>query len=438
MERDKVAALRRVAIVLSSLPDATARRLLSSFESDHQRAIRATINHLDDVDPLERRRALDGFSASIRQGRSSLAGENDAAEIVLSRVALHRDDARLADRSHGHANGPSNGEMANESSPLAFLSAVDDAAIAHRIKDEHPQTVAIVLASISARQAARLLAKLGVALRAETMRRLAKMDTPTPDVVEEIAAQLKQKLVHAVAGSGAGSSSGSFPSTQSAGGYSTDRSRTVGQAALQAILAEMNHATAGHNDVDAAYGGSGAAYSRVEYSAAHGTIGSSVDQAALRYDSSRVGSGMGRTDHASSGSTATSAASPSERGSDPDHNNNDRVARPVKSTAEIHSQLISTTPAKLREALASVDGRQALLALCGLPTATAEAVLSDLPRRQAKQIRQQIASLGMVELREIDAAKEAVAKSIRPIENRVATRATSAAMKALPATLAAA
>ena len=386
--------------------------------------------------------------SAFRQGRSSLAGENDAAEIVLSRVALHHDDTRLADRSHGNAHGrsyrQSRGEMTNESSPLAFLSAVDDDAIAHRIKDEHPQTVAIVLASISARQAARLLAKLGVALRAETMRRLAKMDTPTPEVVEEIATQLKQKLVHGAAGSGAVGNGTGSPSGSFSGFNSADKSRLAGQAALQAILAEMNLADTGP---------SGATYSGGEYSAARGAIGPAADHAAMRYDSSLVGGGPGYGDDATIArgprlhgeadslhrlGTASAATSPSDRIADLKQDTSERVGRPVKSTAEIHTRLISTPPAQLREALASVDGRQAILALCGLPTATAEAVLSDLPRRQAKQIRQQIASLGMLELREIDAAKAAVAKSIRPIENRPAARAASAALTGTPATLAAA
>lgn len=415
MERDQVAALRRVAIVLSSLPDPTARQLLASLGSDHQRAVRTAIHHLDEVDPLERRRALDGFTASIRQGRSSLACENDAAEIVLSQVALHRDGARLADRSHANEHDA----MTNESSPLAFLSDVDDDAIAHRIKDEHPQTVAIVLASISARQAARLLSKLGVALRAETMRRLAKMDTPPAEVVEEIAAQLKQKLVHGAAGSGAGSCSGF---------HWADKSRSAGQAALQAILAEINHAAVKH---DSSLGSGGMGYGDDTAS----DCGPWLHREA---ESLRRPDTLSAVTSRPAMPSPSAGSSPSARLADLKQDMGAPVGRPVKSTAEIHAQLISTPPARLREALASVDGRQAILALCGLPTATSEAVLSDLPRRQTKQIRQQIASLGMLELREIDAAKAAVAKAIRPIDHQPVASAAAAELTVSSATLAAA
>lgn len=460
MERDKVAALRRVAIVLSSLPDSTARRLLANLELDHQRAVRAAIGHLDDVDPLERRRALDGFTTSIRQGRSSVAGENDAAEIVLSRVAMHRDDGRVPNPTQDNRGVVLDGPKTGGSAAFAFLSAVDDDAIAHRIKDEHPQTIATVLASIAPRQAARLLAKLGVALRAETMRRLAKMDVPTPEVVEEIAAQLKQKLVHANGGMATTATSATFVDSSTQTGSSTGQSRSPGQAALQAILAEMNpnngqpasgipglqsgytggytgDYTSGYTSgYTGSYTGGSATYGGEEYTANDRRSGQSSDPTprgrAASQDERHESVPLRRPGIAIDSTSASNHHPESAKEA------NAKVDRPTKSIAEVHSQLISTPPAKLREALASVDGRQAILALCGLPKATAEAVLSDLPRRQAKQIRQQIASLGMLELREIDAAKEAVANAIRPAENRSLRRVAPGPMATSSATLAAA
>ncbi len=440
MERDKVAALRRVAIVLSSLPDATARRLLASLEPDHQRSVRATISHLDDVDPLERRRALDGFTHSMRNGRPSLAGENDAAEIVLSRVALHRDDARLSARSQANSANDADARSGN-SSAFAFLSTVDDDAIAHRIKEEHPQTVAIVLAAISPRQAARLLAKLGVALRAETMRRLAKMDAPPAEVVEEIAAQLKLKLVHGNGGSSQAAAPGTYSDTDAA----IDKPRSAGQAALQAILAEMNQTNGqpgiGNPAMQSGYRNGGGAYDGAAYGGGdyHATARPS-GQPAERAAHGRESSSDSTYDDAGVRhlrNTVESAATQNHRSEAADVMG-EKNSRPAKSTAEIHSQLILTPPAKLREALASVDGRQAILALCGLPKATAEAVLKDLPRQQAKQIRQQIASFAVVELREIDAAKAAVAKAILPPGHRSPAAVTQSPIATSTATLAAA
>ena len=86
-----------------------------------------------------------------------------------------------------------------------------------------------------------------------------------------------------------------------------------------------------------------------------------------------------------------------------------RAASPLASTDAIHSYLMSLPIDRLRDSLAKVATRTALLTLCGLPNAKAEAVLASLPRRQSKQVRDQLSQLGTLELRDIDQAKEAVA-----------------------------
>jgi hypothetical protein len=269
------------------------------------------------------------------------------------------------------------------------------------------------------------------------------MDVPPAEVIEEVAAQLKQKLVHGN-GSGKGAvASGHYSESDSVSPYGKPRS--AGQAALQAILAEMNQANGqpsiGNPSIESGYAnsvttyGSGATYASGEYASLSKPSGNLSEQTAIGRASSSAGTPDG---HSLRHSQAAVDSTPTDHHADAAHLMVEKISRPAKSTAEIHSQLISTPPTQLREALASVDGRQAILALCGLPKATAEAVLNDLPRRQAKQIRQQIASFAMVELREIDTAKEAVANAIRPRENRASDRAATIPKAPSSATLAAA
>jgi flagellar motor switch protein FliG len=51
-----------------------------------------------------------------------------------------------------------------------------------------------------------------------------------------------------------------------------------------------------------------------------------------------------------------------------------------------------------------------MLALCGLPNRNSEAALALLPKAVSKQVRSAIHSLGSLNLRDIDQAKEAVAR----------------------------
>jgi flagellar motor switch protein FliG len=66
---------------------------------------------------------------------------------------------------------------------------------------------------------------------------------------------------------------------------------------------------------------------------------------------------------------------------------------------------------ELCRALGKVDTRDAMLSLCGLPNPVAEAALAILPRGHAKKVRASMSGLGSVQLREIDEAKERVARA---------------------------
>lgn len=395
MEHDSGVALRRVAIVLSSLPETTVARLLSGFGDEQQHAVRAAIRQLSDVDALERRRVLDAFAESVRLGKSPLASENDAAEIVLSRAARqHREvPSALRERSPVSATAP-----------LAFLSEVDDDVLTAEIGHEHPQTIAIVLASLAPSQAARILQRLEVATRQETMRRLSKLDAPPPEVVQEIGSQLKQKLLAHGARLGA-----------PAGG--SRAAGRVGQDVLRSILAELP-----------------AAEEPPRHTAAQTTAPDHVD-------ASTVGAGrnsdpVGWRLVSREETVPKESAPAAHRQRRPEHRGE---APAADLTAAIHARLVALPTERLRQALASVETRQSLLALCGLPSAVAENVLASLPRRQARQVRRQLAELGTIQLREIDRAKAAVAAAADRLDRDLNGEVTSAAGHAVrPGTLMAA
>ena len=105
------------------------------------------------------------------------------------------------------------------------------------------------------------------------------------------------------------------------------------------------------------------------------------------------------------------------------------VANPVggndafPSTDSIHQHLLQLSPQNLCETLGKVETRTAMLALCGLPNQVTSAVLAILPRTQSRKVREAMNSLGTLQLREIDQAKEAIAYASRRVANPSMTKA---------------
>jgi len=82
--------------------------------------------------------------------------------------------------------------------PFDFVKKTDPSQLLSFIQDEHPQTIALILAHLNPNQAAAVLSGLPQELRAEVARRIAIMDRTPPEVIREIERVLERKLSSAV------------------------------------------------------------------------------------------------------------------------------------------------------------------------------------------------------------------------------------------------
>jgi flagellar motor switch protein FliG len=79
-------------------------------------------------------------------------------------------------------------------SNLDSLQKADPQRLAKFVQDEHPQTVALILAHLGAKQGAAVLMLLPEKTRAEAIRRLAKMQQFSPEMVQKISIVLHKRL----------------------------------------------------------------------------------------------------------------------------------------------------------------------------------------------------------------------------------------------------
>jgi flagellar motor switch protein FliG len=77
---------------------------------------------------------------------------------------------------------------------LDSLRKADPQQLAKFIEGEHPQTIALVLAHLEAKQASTVLMKLPVELRAEPIKRLAQLRQFSPEMAQRVALVLHKRL----------------------------------------------------------------------------------------------------------------------------------------------------------------------------------------------------------------------------------------------------
>ena len=78
--------------------------------------------------------------------------------------------------------------------PFDFLRKTDPSQLLNLIQNEHPQTIALVMAYLDSDQAAMILTALPSDKQADVAKRIAEMDRTSPDVIREVERVLERNL----------------------------------------------------------------------------------------------------------------------------------------------------------------------------------------------------------------------------------------------------
>lgn len=181
---------QKAAVVLIQLDDARANAVLRSMSEAEVTLIMQEVAHL----PAMTEEIVGGVIAELGEHTTTLlqvrqGGREAAARLLRDRLGLARAEEILHDL-----------DRAVLDHPLAFMNQIDPTQVVGYIAEEHPQTIAIVLAHLEPDNAARMMERLNDSLRAEVARRVAKMAALSPAVVHKIGAELENRLSSFVRG----------------------------------------------------------------------------------------------------------------------------------------------------------------------------------------------------------------------------------------------
>jgi flagellar motor switch protein FliG len=187
---------QKAAVVLVQLDDARANSVLRNMSEAEVTLLMAEVARL----PTMAEDEVGGVIAELGEHTSSLlqvrqGGRDTAARLLRDRLGLARAEEILNDL-----------DRAVSDRPLSFLNQIDPNQVVGYIAEEHPQTIAIVIAHLEPENGARLMERLHDSLRVEVARRVAKMEALPPAVVQRIGAELEARLSSFVRGQAVASS----------------------------------------------------------------------------------------------------------------------------------------------------------------------------------------------------------------------------------------
>jgi flagellar motor switch protein FliG len=178
---------RKAAILLVLLGDEAATGIYRSLPETELRMLTQEITEMEYISPEIAAQVLQEYHRlSLKQDYLAQGGQDYASKLLVKAFGEHGARTQLEEITKAQEVSAQN---------LDTLQKTDPQQLAKFIQGEHPQTIALVLAHLTARAARAVLMLLPDKIRAKAVKRLAEMQQFSPEMVKKIAVVLHRRLL---------------------------------------------------------------------------------------------------------------------------------------------------------------------------------------------------------------------------------------------------
>ncbi len=181
---NQISGLRKSAIVLLSLGHEIAPGVLGRLDRRQIEDVSRELAGLEGVSPGEQDSVLDEFYNLAMAHRYMEQGGLAYAQTLLEK-SLSPDDA---------TDILNQVTQTIQQTPFQFLQKAEAENVLTFIQDEHPQTIALILAHLGSQKSAEILMGLTQQKQTEVIKRIAAMDQTNPEVIHEVEKGLESRL----------------------------------------------------------------------------------------------------------------------------------------------------------------------------------------------------------------------------------------------------
>lgn len=175
---------RKAAILLLQLDRQSSARVLGQLTETELEELSAEIARIGEVTAEMSGAVLREFGVLAAGGVGSVHGGLDSTrELLMATVGESRASEILGRLSTTVLDVP-----------FKFLHNADPRQLLSFISDEHPQTIALVLAHVPAPLASKVLGGLVPELQSDVAHRIATMDRTSPEVIRQVEASLERRM----------------------------------------------------------------------------------------------------------------------------------------------------------------------------------------------------------------------------------------------------
>ncbi len=174
----------KAAMLMLAIGEEHAARLFALMDDEEIKEVSQSMSNLGTISSTMVERLFVDFSEQI-SSTGSLVGSYESTERLLAKVLSRDKVSTIMEEIRGPAGRTMWDKLAN----------VNETVLANYLKNEYPQTVAVVLSKIKAEHAARVLSQLPEGFAMEVVMRMLRMEAVNKDVLDDVERTLRTEFM---------------------------------------------------------------------------------------------------------------------------------------------------------------------------------------------------------------------------------------------------
>jgi flagellar motor switch protein FliG len=184
MADGEISGVKKAAVLLLTLEQDEAAEILKRLPAEAVEEVSREIASMREV-PVTTRADVFGEFYNLALANSYLSEGGLEYAKTLLRKSLNTDEAsRIIKQVTQQV----------QTTPFSFLQKAESENLLTFIQDEHPQTIALILAHLPSQKASEILVGLPGQKQIEVVKRIANMEQTNPDVIKEVERGLEHRL----------------------------------------------------------------------------------------------------------------------------------------------------------------------------------------------------------------------------------------------------
>jgi flagellar motor switch protein fliG len=175
---------QKAAIFLVSVGSEISAKIMEQLREDEVEKLTFEIARLETIEPELKDQVLQEFQDLMAAQNFITTGGIDYARELLEKSFGSQKAIEIINRLTSSL----------QVRPFDFIRRTDPSHLLNFIQQEHPQTIALILAYLEPPNASMILQNLPSEIQSDVARRIATMDRTTPEVLREVERVLEKKL----------------------------------------------------------------------------------------------------------------------------------------------------------------------------------------------------------------------------------------------------